>query len=311
MNTKTSINLAFSIRDVHLDFMVSREAIGISKRTYQTYESSLEKFYKWLESQNIYSCNDAFTTRNINAFLAYLRGLTTRTGKPLSDRYIHIFARVIKTLVRFANEEKYISEPVHFKMPPIRKTKLLYLDANDIPKVLAACNSTRDVALINLAIASGLRLSEIIARDWTHINLRDGKIVVLSGKGKKYRTVVVDKGTLRIIIRYHNELKALSEDYVSPDSPLIQTDEHMRLKPFGLRSIMDRLSARSGVKITAHALRRTFARLSALNGLDTIWIQFLMGHENIQTTVDYIQQLDVSDAEKFYQEHAPMMNIKR
>jgi site-specific recombinase XerD len=144
MNTHTSINLAISFRDVHLDFMVSREAIGISKRTYQTYEASLEKFYKWLEGQGIYSCNDAFTTRNINAFLAYLRGLTTRTGKPLSDRYIHIFAR-----------------------------------------------------------------------------------------------------------------------------------------------------------------------LSALNGLDTIWIQFLMGHENIQTTVDYIQELDVSNAEKFYQEHAPLRDIKR
>src|SRR5574341_204473 len=311
MDTKTSLNLAFSVRDVHMDFMVSREAIGISKRTYQTYEASLEKFYKWLEGQNIYSCNDAFTTRNINAFLAYLRGLTTRTGKPLSDRYIHIFARIIKTLVRFAYQEKYVPEPVLFKMPPIRKTKLLYLEVGDIPKVLSACSSTRDLALINLAIASGLRLSEIIALDWRHISLRDGKIVVMSGKGKKYRTVMVDKGTLRIIIRYHNELRVLSEDYVLPDSPLIQTDEHTRLKPFGLRSIMGRLSARSGIKITAHALRRTFARLSALNGLDTIWIQFLIGHENIQTTVDYIKELDVSDAEKFYQEHHPMRDIRR
>lgn len=311
MYTKTSLQLAIPFRDVHLDFMVSREAIGISKRTYQTYEASLEKFYNWLEDQDIHSCQDAFTARNINGFLAHLRGLTTRKGKPLSDRYIHIFARVIKTLVRFAYQEKYIAEPVSFRMPPIRKTKLLYVEANDIPKLLSACNSIRDLALINLAIASGLRLSEIIALDWQHITLRDGKIVVVSGKGKKYRTVVVDKGTLRIIIRYHNELKAVSEEYVSLDSPLIQTDEHTRLKPFGLRSIMGRISAKSGVRITAHALRRTFARLSALNGLDTIWIQFLMGHENVQTTVDYIQQLDVSDAEKFYQEHAPLRDIKR
>lgn len=311
MDTKTSLNVSFTIRDTHQDFMVSREAIGISKRTYKTYEWSLEKFYLWLEGQGIHSAKEAFTTKNISGFLAHLRGLTTRTGKPRSDRYIHIFARVIKTLTRFAYEEKYILEPVRFKMPPIRKTKLLYIDVADIPKVLKACNSTRDLALLNLAIASGLRLSEIIALDWRHISLSDGKIVVLEGKGKKYRVVIVDKGTLRILIRYHNELRALSEDFVAPDSPIIQTDEHTRLKPYGLRSIMNRISARSGVKFTAHALRRTFARMSVKNGMDVLWLQFLLGHTNLETTRDYIQDLDTEDVDRFYQEHAPLRDIKR
>jgi site-specific recombinase XerD len=97
----TTLNVTFSVRNVHSDFMVSREAIGISKRTYKTYNYTLEKFYDWLESQKIFSVNEAFTTRNINSFLAYLREKDNK-GKPLSDRYIHIFARVIKTLVRFA-----------------------------------------------------------------------------------------------------------------------------------------------------------------------------------------------------------------
>ena len=311
MNIQTAFDVVFSVRGVHQDFMVSREAIGVSKRTYKTYEHSLGKFYEWLESQGVYSASDAFTTGKINGFLAYLRGQTTSTGKPLSDRYIHIFARVIKTLVRFAYEEKYISAPVSFKMPPIRKTKLLYIEQADIPKVLAACTSTRDSALINLALASGLRLSEIIALDWRHINLKDGKISILSGKGKKYRVCMVDKGTLRILIRYHNELMALHEDYIALDNPLIQTDENTRLKVGGLRSIVDRISTRSGVKFTAHALRRTFARLSVKNGLDILWLQFLLGHENLETTRDYIQGLDVADVEKFYQEHAPLRDIRR
>ena len=119
MDTKTSLELLFTIRDVHQDFMVSREAIGISKRTYKTYEWSLEKFYAWLEGQGIYSAKEALTTKNFSGFLAHLRGRTTGTGKPLSDRYIHIFARTIKTLSRFAYEEKYIPELPAFKMPPL------------------------------------------------------------------------------------------------------------------------------------------------------------------------------------------------
>ena len=311
MDTKTSLDLLFTLRDVHQDFMVSREAIGVSKRTYKTYDWSLEKFYTWLEGQGIYSARDALTNRNISGFLANLRGRTTQTGNPLSDRYIHIFARTIKTLSRFAYDEKYISELPTFKMPPIRKNRLLYLDVDDIPKVLDACISTRDLALLNLAIASGLRLSEIISLDWQHISLRDGKIMVLQGKGKKYRTCLVDKGTLRILIRYHNELKAMDGDFVAPGAPLVQTDEHTRLTISGLRSIMDRISARSGVKITAHALRRTFARLSVKNGLDIVWLQHLLGHENIETTKHYVGELDVDDVARFYEVHAPLRDIKR
>lgn len=311
MDTRTSLELLFTIRDVHQDFMVSREAIGVSKKTYKTYEWSLQKFYSWLEGQGIYSAKDALTIRNISGFLAYLRGQTTKTGKPFSDRYIHIFARTIKTLSRFAYEEKYIPELPRFKMPPIRKNRLLYLDANDIPKVLDACLSTRDLALLNLAIASGLRLSEIIALNWGDISLKDGKVNVLQGKGKKYRVCMVDKGTLRILIRYHNELRVLSQDFVTPDAPVIQTDEHTRLTQFGLRAIMDRLFARSGVKMTAHSLRRTFARLAVKNGMDIVWLQHLLGHESIETTKDYVGELDVEDVAKFYEVHAPLRDIKR
>jgi integrase/recombinase XerD len=251
------------------------------------------------------------TNKNISGFLAYLRGRTTSTGKSLSDRYIHIFARTIKTIARFSYEEKYIPELPTFKMPAIRRKRLLYLDVNDIPKVLDACTSTRDLALLNLAIASGLRLSEIISLDWQHISLRDGKLIVLHDKGDKYRVCMVDKGTLRILIRYHNELKALNEDFVALDAPLIQTDEHTRLKPNGVRSIMDRLSTRNGVKMTAHALRRTFARLSVKNGMDIVWLQHLLGHENIETTKHYVGELDVEDVAKFYEVHAPLRDIKR
>jgi integrase/recombinase XerD len=206
-------------------------------------------------------------------------------------------------------EEHYITAPVQFKMPPIRKTKLLFLDSNDIPKVLDACNSNRDLALITLAIASGLRLSEIISLNWEQISLSEGKITVIQGKGNKYRVCMVDKGTLRVLIRYQNELRAISDDFVSISSPLIQTDENTRLKAGGLRSLIDRISKKSGVKFTTHALRRTFARLSIKNGMDIIWLQFLMGHSNLETTRDYIQDLDIEDVKKFYHDSAPLRDF--
>lgn len=137
-----------------------------------------------------------------------------------------------------------------------------------------------------------------------------GSTIVLLGKGGKFRVCMVDKGTLRFLIRYHNELRAISEDLVAVSSPAIQTDDNMRLKACGLRALIHRISKKSGVKFTAHALRRAFARLSIKNGMDIIWLQFLMGHSNLETTRDYVQDLDVEDVEKFYLDLAPLRDFK-
>ncbi len=63
--------------------------------------------------------------------------------------------------------------------------------------------------------------------------------------------------------------------------------------------------------MTAHSLRRTFARLAVKNGMDIVWLQHLLGHENIETTKDYVGELDVDDVAKFYEVHAPLKDIKR
>jgi len=225
---------------------------------------------------------EALETKTLNHFILCLRESTTKAGKPFSDRYINLYARSVKTFFRFCYEEKYISELPNFKMPKIRKAKLLQLDQNQIPLVMGACDTNRDLAIMSLAIASGLRQSELISLNWGNINLRTGRIEVLEGKGKKYRITKVDKQTLRVIIKYHNELKSLDSDFVLPDSPLFQTDENKRIKTFGLRSIMNRISTKAGVKFTAHALRRTFAKMAVKNGMDIIWLQELMGHSQLE-----------------------------
>jgi len=317
--TQTSLILAFTIRDVHQDFMISREAIGVSPQTNKWYEYHLNRYYSWLEAQGNHSMSDAASVRNINGFLAHLRnskpgnkkGKTGTNQTTLSDRYIHAYARTIRTLMKFAFEEHYIEQPVKFKMPPIRKNKLPVLDEDGITKLLENTRSIHDVAVITLAIASGMRLAEIVALDWGEVDLKKGRIDVLEGKGKKYRIVVIDKETLRILIKYHYELKAQGLELVDAATPVIQTDEHTRMTPMGLRSVFVRLSEKTGISFPAHALRRTFAKMAIKNGRDIIWLQALMGHANIETTRDYVQGLDIDDVDKSYQEHAPLKGIIR
>lgn len=63
----------------------------------------------------------------------------------------------------------------------------------------------------------------------------------------------------------------------------------------GLRLVLVRLLEKSGIEFSAHALRRSFAKLSVKAGMNLIYIQSLMGHSDIETTRNYVQKLDNSE----------------
>jgi integrase/recombinase XerD len=66
----------------------------------------------------------------------------------------------------------------------------------------------------------------------------------------------------------------------------------MRLAQRGVQALFARLSQRAGLKVTPHALRRTFALMSLRQGMDVISLQRLMGHADVSMTSHYVQMCD-------------------
>jgi site-specific recombinase XerD len=60
----------------------------------------------------------------------------------------------------------------------------------------------------------------------------------------------------------------------------------------GLRSLLLRISERSGVHIAPHALRRTFATLALKAGMNPLHLQGLLGHSSLEMTRRYVQMMD-------------------
>jgi integrase len=75
-------------------------------------------------------------------------------------------------------------------------------------------------------------------------------------------------------------------------------DEGERFKPFGMRTIINRIRTKAGINFTAHALRKTFAKQAVLNIMGIEFVQQLMGHESIEMTRHNIGLLDVQDLVK-------------
>ncbi len=289
---------SYLLDDAYTDFILSRQAMLCSPGTLRFYKFTAGKFVEWLKSNSINSPED-IASRHVRSYLAELN------AKGLSDSYINGHARAIRTLLRFLHSENYISHLITFKMPPIAKKRLLVLSVDELKKVIQACLSPRDKAIVLLLADSGIRRAELCALNWSDVDIKTGIVRIERGKGGKSRTVVMGVNTRRALLAYRRTINNNS------NSALFQTKNESRLTPRGLRSALLRVGERAGVKVTPHALRRTFATLSLRAGMNILQLQALLGHSSLDMTRQYIELLD-EDLLEAHKEHGPIdMFIKK
>jgi site-specific recombinase XerD len=84
------------------DFILSRQAMMCTPRTVAWYEFNLNKILTWFEGQGVDS-PEAITSRHVRLLLGEM------ISKGYSDGYVHPYARVMRTFIRFMHKEKYIN----------------------------------------------------------------------------------------------------------------------------------------------------------------------------------------------------------
>jgi integrase/recombinase XerD len=148
----------------------------------------------------------------------------------------------------------------------------------------------RDAAMIELAYASGLRVSELVRLAIADINLNHG-FVRVTGKGQKTRLVPVGAAARDKVARY------LAEDRPAQlrdpaERALFLTD---RGRPMTRQAFWKNLrgyARRAGVRLPAgevspHKLRHSFATHLVERGADLRAVQAMLGHADISTTEVY------------------------
>ena len=94
------------------------------------------------------------------------------------------------------------------------------------------------------------------------------------------------------------------------DAPLIQTRNGGRFTGDGLLRLFRRLSKKSGIHISPHALRRTFVILSLRAGMGVLHLQALLGHSSLDM-VRYYAQMVEADLLEVHKIHSPIDNLSR
>ncbi len=186
-------------------------------------------------------------------------------------------------------------------MPKLEKKRLPVLTVEQLRQILTACN-VRDKAVILFMVDSGLRRSEVIRLNWTDIDIQSGLVKVRQGKGKKDRSAVIGATTRRALLAYRKTL-------ADRDGTLFQTDEGTRFTPGGFIRIFQRLTKRTGIHVTAHALRRTFVILSSAEWNGSSTPASPPRTCSLDMVQHYAQMVD-DDLLQAHKQHSPVDNLK-
>ena len=144
----------------------------------------------------------------------------------------------------------------------------------------------RDVAILHLLYASGMRVSELVSLNLDDIDI-EGGYVRCFGKGHKERLIPIHERAAQAVAEYVKEARprlAHSQDELA----LFLNARGQRLTRQGLWQILKEYAKSAELEgITPHTLRHSFATHMLSGGADLRSVQELLGHANISTTQIY------------------------
>ena len=164
----------------------------------------------------------------------------------------------------------------------------------DVRKMLEACETLSERALVMLASGTGFRKGEIAHAECTDINFTEKTIQTRSKPKWEFTTKDHEQ---RIIPVSDSLLEMLKQHCVTLDGPLLfptrneMPDDH-------LNRILMRIAKRAGIKVPVkpcHAFRTYYATSLLRNGVDIYTVQRMLGHSDIETTQGYLRAVKRND----------------
>jgi site-specific recombinase XerD len=223
------------------------------------------------------------------------RFVDQQVGQGLRPATINRRLAALRTFFEFLSAEEPDREwpnPVIWRRHGIKQGSHLPRDASDqdVERLFAAINDGRDRAIFGLMVGVGLRVGEVAAARLQDLEAPSGSDQMASlrvrGKGDKERMVW-------LIPQLYATVQAWLQERPASESDHLFLNQHRRsLSVSGIQYRLQQHCEASGVKLTCHQLRHTFARRLAEQEMAVESLSKLMGHAQVQTTQVYIAGAD-------------------
>ena len=273
-----------------LEFIKSDKKL--SKNTLESYQRDILQYQEYLEEKKI--DYKEVNNENVLGYLDYLKGL----DKKASTISRHLAS--IRLFYQYLLKNKIVKEdPTRgIQSPKIEKKAPSILSSQEVSLLLEQPNgeglkSIRDKAMLEVAYATGMRVTEILSLNVSDIDL-DSSLVTCKNENKQ-RIIPLGKLSLSALKEY---MTIARPNMIKDDNEtaLFVNVNGKRLTRQGFWKIIKfyKEQAHITIDITPHVLRHSFATHLLQNGADLKSIQTMLGHSDISSTQVYMQFQDDS-----------------
>lgn len=258
----------------------------LSLKTLKAYRIDLNQFYTCMQNKNI---------KNKQEISLYIQELHTHYQPKTVKRKI----ASIKAYYTYLEKQEYIKDnpfhklDYHFKEPIVYPKTITLQELNKFYNSLYkyslkhSHNKTiiRDIAVMELLICTGIRVSEVTNMLKSNIIIHQNKLII-NGKGKKERMIFIENNNLILSLQNYyqtfiNEINESEYFFVNRlGHPLSEQSIRFMIKKY---CHMFNITTH----ITPHMFRHTFATMMLEEDVDIRYIQEILGHSSITTTQIY------------------------
>ena len=245
-----------------------------SKSTIKQYCSMFEEFINYHRKLGL----EELGTSEIKEYIGYLV-----QERKVSPSYQNLAINAIKFYY-----EKVLGGPkriIDFDRPRREKRLPEVLSREEVMSMLSVVTNPKHKFILILLYSTGIRRGELLQLKPGDIDRGNMQIWIRGGKGKKDRYVQLGKSVL-----------AYMDEYIglfNPKEYLIE-GVHEKYSPTSVAQIINAAAKKAGItrRVTAHKFRHSYATHMLEDGIDTRFIQELLGHESIKTTQIYSHVTD-------------------
>jgi len=276
-----------SNESLHASFLAAKRVEGCSSKSLRYYESTLNNVFSALNKPIKH-----ITTDDLRQYLDKYQQKSS-----VSKATIDNIRRIFSSFFNWLEEENIILKSPMRRIHKVKtKTTVKETYSDESLEIMRdRCGSIRDLAIIDLLASTGMRVGELAKLNRADIDFNNRECIVF-GKGDKERKVYFDA---RAKIHLNNYLDTRTDDnlalFVSLQKP------HERLQISGIEIRLRLLGRKLNIpRVHPHKFRRTLATMAIDKGMPIEQVQHLLGHQNVDTTLQYamVNQNNVKNSHK-------------
>jgi site-specific recombinase XerD len=271
---------------------------GRSEKTIRNYHHYLERLSDFAGDIGI----DQIDAELVRRWRLWLNRLGSDRADELSKLTQNYHLIALRAFLKYcAKRDWSVMAPEKIELAKTVRKQISFLSADEVVRMCEIPDTTtvtglRDRAIIELLFSSGLRVSELVGLDKTHVNVERREFMV-RGKGQKDRLIFISPEAAEWIEKYlERRTDTLQPLFISTAGTHVvdQSGNFKRLTARSIQRIVGNAARLAGITkhVSPHSLRHAYATDLLMNGADIRSVQTMLGHANIATTQIYTHVTD-------------------